>query len=393
MESAYLIWLLVTPLMASLVAVLANWIGRAARPALEIAHMLGVTAVLILVLIVAGQVLASGEVSALNHWLRVDALGAIFVVIVGLVGFLAGLYSIGYTRHDLEIGEMDTGRLIAYYGLFHFFFFTMLLAVISNNIIIMWVAIEATTLSSAFLVGLYGTRPALEAAWKYVVICTVGVAFGLYGTILVYSDAVNVMKETGMASLWSEIVKNAGALDPTLLKLAFVFVLIGFGTKAGIFPMYTWLPDTYSEAPSPVSAMLSGVLVNCALFVIIRFSIIVNLTLGPTFTQTLFLVFGVLSLATAVFFMLGQRDLNRLLAYSSPENTGLILVALGLGGPLGTLAGLLQLLNHSLVKSMLFFLSGSILIKYRSRSRVSSSWVECLPWLECRLSTSFSASS
>jgi len=368
MESAYLIWLLVTPLMASLVAVLANWIGRAARPALEIAHMLGVTAVLILVLIVAGQVLASGEVSALNHWLRVDALGAIFVVIVGLVGFLAGLYSIGYTRHDLEIGEMDTGRLIAYYGLFHFFFFTMLLAVISNNIIIMWVAIEATTLSSAFLVGLYGTRPALEAAWKYVVICTVGVAFGLYGTILVYSDAVNVMKETGMASLWSEIVKNAGALDPTLLKLAFVFVLIGFGTKAGIFPMYTWLPDTYSEAPSPVSAMLSGVLVNCALFVIIRFSIIVNLTLGPTFTQTLFLVFGVLSLATAVFFMLGQRDLNRLLAYSSPENTGLILVALGLGGPLGTLAGLLQLLNHSLVKSMLFFLSGSILIRYRSRS-------------------------
>ena len=158
------------------------------------------------------------------------------------------------------------------------------------------------------------------------------------------------------------------ALDPTLLKLAFVFVLIGFGTKAGIFPMYTWLPDTYSEAPSPVAAMLSGVLVNCTLFVVIRFSIIVNLTLGPGFTQTLFLIFGVLSLATAVFFMLGQKDVNRLLAYSSPENIGLILVALGLGGPIGTLAGLLQLLNHSLVKSMMFFLSGNILMKYRSRS-------------------------
>jgi hydrogenase-4 component F len=171
-----------------------------------------------------------------------------------------------------------------------------------------------------------------------------------------------------MASLWSEIVKNAGALDPTLLKLAFVFVLIGFGTKAGIFPMYSWLPDTYSEAPSPVSAMLSGVLVNCTLFVVIRFSIIVNLTIGPTFTQTLFLIFGVLSLGTAVFFMLGQKDINRLLAYSSPENIGLILVALGLGGPIGTLAGLLQLLNHSLVKSMMFFLSGNILMKYRSRS-------------------------
>ncbi|HEX8992160.1 MAG TPA: proton-conducting transporter membrane subunit, partial [Anaerolineales bacterium] len=329
MESAPLIWLLATPLIASLVIILAGRFGRLARPALEIVHMTSVTVVLVLVLLVAGQVLSSGEVAGLSHWLRVDSLGAIFVVIVGLVGFLAGIYSIGYTRHDLATGQLDMGRLVLYYGLFHFFFFTMLLAVTSNNIIIMWVAIEATTLSSAFLVGMYGTRPALEAAWKYVVICTVGVAFGLYGTILVYSDAVNVVSETGMASLWSEIVKNASLLDPTLIKLAFVFVLIGFGTKAGIFPMYTWLADTYSEAPSPVSAMLSGVLVNCTLFVVIRFSIIVNLAIGPAFTQALFLIFGVLSLGTAVFFMLGQKDINRLLAYSSPENIGLILVALG----------------------------------------------------------------
>ncbi len=368
MESVYLIWLLVIPLIASLVAVISNRLGPDTRKALEIIHMVTVAVVLILVLLVAAQVLAFGEVSALSNSLRVDALGAIFVVIVGLVGFLAGLYSIGYIRHDLEIGELDFNRMTTYYGLFHFFFFTMLLAVTSNNIIIMWVAIEATTLSSAFLVGMYGTRPALEAAWKYVVICTVGVAFGLYGTILVYSDAVNVIKETAMASLWSEIVRSAGTLDPTLMKLAFVFILIGFGTKAGIFPMYSWLPDTYSEAPSPVAAMLSGVLVNCTLFVVIRFSIIVNLTLGPAFTQTLFLIFGVLSLGTAVFFMLGQKDINRLLAYSSPENIGLILVALGLGGPIGTLAALLQLLNHSLVKSMMFFLSGNIFMKYRSRS-------------------------
>ena len=368
MASAHLIWLLLIPLIASLLAVGAGRLGRYSRPALEAVHLLSVALVLVLVLIVAGEVLASGEVSALNNWLRVDALGAVFVVIVGLVGFLAGLYSIGYTRHDLEIGQLDAARLLAYYGLFHFFFFTMLLAVTSNNIIIMWVAIEATTLSSAFLVGMYGTRPALEAAWKYVVICTVGVAFALYGTILVYADAVNVVSETAMASLWSEIVRNASALDPTLMKLAFVFVLIGFGTKAGIFPMYTWLPDTYSEAPSPVSVMLSGVLVNCSLFAILRFSTIVSLALGPAFTEALLLIFGVLSLGTAVFFMLGQRDVNRLLAYSSPENIGLILVGFGLGGPLGVAAGLFQLLNHSLVKSMLFFLSGNILMKYRSRS-------------------------
>ncbi len=368
MESSILVWLLVIPLIASLASILARLLGSRARPVLEIIHMLSVTAVLVLVLVIAGQVLAANEVTGMGNWLRVDSLGALFVVIVGLVSFLAGIYSIGFTRHVLETGELDLTQLTLYYALFHFFFFTMLLAVTSNNIIIMWVAIEATTLSSAFLVGMYRTRPALEAAWKYVVICTVGVAFGLYGTILVYSDAVNVVKETALASLWSEIVKNAALMDPTLLKLAFVFVLIGFGTKAGIFPMYSWLPDTYSEAPSPVSAMLSGVLVNCTLFVVIRFSIIANITLGPSFVQTLFLVFGVLSLGTAVFFMLGQRDINRLLAYSSPENIGLILVALGLGGPIGVLAGLLQLLNHSLVKSMMFFLSGNILMKYRSRS-------------------------
>lgn len=368
MASPYLIWLLVVPLVASLLALLAGRLGRLAQPVLEVIHMASVTVVLLLAVIVTGQVLIFGDVATLNHWLRADALGGIFIVIVGLLGFLAGLYSIGYTRHDLKIGQLNLSQLGTFYALFHFFFFTMLLTVTSNNIIIMWVAIEATTLSSTFLVGMYGTRPALEAAWKYVVICTVGVAFGLYGTILVYSDAVNVIQETGMASLWDAIVRNAGALDPTLLKLAFVFVLIGFGTKAGIFPMYTWLPDTYSEAPSPVSAMLSGVLVNCSLFVIIRFSIIVSLAIGPEFTQTLFLIFGVLSLGTAVFFMLVQKDINRLLAYSSPENIGLILVALGLGGPIGTLAGLLQLLNHSLVKSQMFFLSGNILMKYRSRS-------------------------
>lgn len=368
MESAYLIWLLLIPLIASLTTILANRFGRYARPMMEFLNIASMTAVLTLVLIVINQVLAFGEVSTLNQWLRVDALGAIFIAIVGLLGFLAGIYSIGYTRHELAIGELDLNRLAIYYSLSHFFFFTMLLTVTSNNIIIMWVAIEATTLSSAFLVGLHGTRPALEAAWKYVVICTVGVAFGLYGTILIYSDAVNVMQETGMASLWSEIVKNTAMLDPTLLKLAFVFVLIGFGTKAGIFPMYSWLPDTYSEAPSPVSAMLSGVLVNCSLFVIIRFSTIVSIALGPAFTQTLFLIFGALSLATAVFFMLGQKDINRLFAYSSPENIGLILIALGFGGPLGVMAGLLQLLNHGLVKSMLFFISGNILMKYRSRS-------------------------
>jgi hydrogenase-4 component F len=322
---------------------------------------------LILSLVTANIVLQSGPISGLGNWLHLDALGTIFLLIIGVVGFLVGIYSIGYTRHEMETGEFDTAKLSFYYGLFNLFLFTMLLVVTSNNIIMMWVALEATTLGSAFLVGIYGHRSSLEAAWKYIIICTVGVAFGLYGTVLIYSDAFNVMQIPGNAVLWTEIVKNAQALDPVLIEMAFVFVLVGFGTKAGLFPMHAWLPDAHSEAPSPVSAMLSAVLLNCALLIIFRFATISNLVLGPSFAQTLFLVFGGISVVAAAFFMYAQRDIKRLLAYSSTENIGLIVLAFGIGGPAGIFAGLLQAINHSLVKSLLFCTSGNILIKYHSR--------------------------
>jgi len=366
MYSAYLIWLLLIPLILSLLVFAVRWLGRATRRVVEALHLICVTLVLVLSLVVVQGVLVQGTVIALGNWLHVDSLGAIFVLIVGLVGFLVGLYSISYIRNDLETGEFDNAKMSIYYGLFSLFLFTMLLVVTSNNIIMMWVAVEATTLGSAFLVGIYGKRSSLEAAWKYIVICTVGIGFGLYGTILVYADAVNVMQEPRLAALWTEIVKNAQALDPALLKLSFVFVLIGFGTKAGLFPMHAWLPDAYTEAPSPVTALLSAVLLNCSLFVIFRFSTITNLGIGPAFSQTLFLVFGTLSVGAAVFFMFMQRDIKRLLAYSSMENAGLIILAFGLGGPAGIAAGLLQLLNQSLVKALLFCTSGNILIKYRS---------------------------
>lgn len=195
-----------------------------------------------------------------------------------------------------------------------------------------------------------------------------GVAFGLYGTVLVYSDAFNVMQVPGSAVLWTEIIKNTQSLDPTLIKMAFVFVLVGFGTKAGLFPMHAWLPDAHSEAPSPISAMLSGVLLNCALLVIFRFATISNLVLGPAFAQTIFLFFGMISVTFAAFFMYMQRDIKRMLAYSSMENIGLIVLAFGIGGPAGIFAGLLQAINHSLVKSLMFCTSGNILIKYHSRN-------------------------
>jgi hydrogenase-4 component F len=367
-ETTYLSWLLVIPLIFSLVAFAARWLGPAGRTVAEVAHLANVTLVLVLSLLTVGLVLRSGPIFGLANWLHVDALGAVFLLIIGVVGFLVGLYSLGYTRNDLRTGELDSRKFTAYYGLYSLFLFTMLLVVTANNIIMMWVAVEATTLGSAFLVGIYGHRSSLEAAWKYVIICTVGVAFGLYGTVLVYSDAFNAMKIPTSAALWTEIIKNAGSLDPTLIKMAFIFVLVGFGTKAALFPMHAWLPDAHSEAPSPISALLSGVLLNCALLVIFRFAAISDLVLGPSLSRTLFLVFGTVSVAAAALFMYVQRDIKRLLAYSSMENIGLIVLAFGIGGPAGVFGGLLQAINHSLAKSLMFCTSGNILIKYRSRS-------------------------
>ncbi|HUH98030.1 MAG TPA: hydrogenase 4 subunit F [Anaerolineales bacterium] len=367
-ETTYLLWLLLIPLLLSLLAFVARWFGALTRIIVVLAHLVSVTLVLVLSVLTVQAVLGSGRVFGFSGWLHVDALGAVFLLITGVVSFLIGLYSIGYTDQQLRTGGFDSRKLSTYYGLFNLFLFTMLLLVTSNNIIMMWVAMEAGTLGSAFMVGVHGDRASLEAAWKYLVICLVGEAFGLYGTVLVYSAAFNTLQVPANAVLWTEILKNAQALDPAMIKIAFVFVLVGFGTKAGLFPMHAWLPDTYSEAPSPVSAMLSAVFATCALLVIFRFSVITSIVLGPSFVQILFLVFGTISVAAASFFMYVQHDVKRLLAYSSIENIGFILVAFGLGGPAGIFAGLLQTINQSLVKSLLWCASGNIFIKYRARN-------------------------
>lgn len=317
---------------------------------MTVLHSLGITLLLILALWVVQTAADAGEIFAAGLWLHIDGLGGLFLAILGVIGFLTGVYSIGYMRHEVAHGELSPVTLCDYYGFFHLFLFTMLLVVTSNNLIVMWAAIEATTLSSAFLVGIYGQRSSLEAAWKYIIICTVGVAFGLFGTVLVYANAASVMPQAEMAIFWSEVLKQSSLLDPTLMLLAFVFVLIGFGTKTGLFPMHAWLPDAHSEAPSPVSALLSAVLLNCALLVLIRYYIIICQAIGSDFPNRLLLIFGMLSVAVAAFFILVQRDIKRLLAYSSVENMGLVAVALGIGGPLGIFAALLHTLNHSLAK-------------------------------------------
>ncbi|EGE2460130.1 TPA: sigma 54-interacting transcriptional regulator [Escherichia coli] len=304
--------LLLTPLLFSLLCFACRKRGLSATCTVTVLHSLGITLLLILALWVVQTAADAGEIFAAGLWLHIDGLGGLFLAILGVIGFLTGVYSIGYMRHEVAHGELSPVTLCDYYGFFHLFLFTMLLVVTSNNLIVMWAAIEATTLSSAFLVGIYGQRSSLEAAWKYIIICTVGVAFGLFGTVLVYANVASVMPQAEMAIFWSEVLKQSSLLDPTLMLLAFVFVLIGFGTKTGLFPMHAWLPDAHSEAPSPVSALLSAVLLNCALLVLIRYYIIICQAIGSDFPNRLLLIFGMLSVAVAAFFILVQRDIKRL---------------------------------------------------------------------------------
>lgn len=358
--------LLFGPLAAALVMLLAPS-GRLSMAALESIHLASVGYVLVLTLTAVGCVIVGPPLAAMGQWLYIDPLGAVFVMLIGVVGCLTGVYSLGYIRHDVATGQLDAGRVRIYYGFFSLFLFTMLLAVTANNIIMMWAAVEATTLGSAFLVGIYGKKSSLEAAWKYVVICTVGVAFGLYGTVLAYSNAAEVLADPHQAVLWTALAVHAAELDPMLMKLSFVFVLIGFGTKAGIFPMHAWLPDAHSEAPSPVSGLLSGVLLKCALLIIIRFYVITVGAVGTAFPQMLLLGLGILSVGVSALLFYVQQDLKRKLAYSSIENVGLIVLALGVGGPLGIGAALLHSVNHSFTKALLFCVSGNVLMKYGTR--------------------------
>lgn len=360
----WLFLLLLIPLASSALCAGSRLAGAASAWLAPLLHLVGISLLLVLSLGACATVLAGSPLEALDGWLRVDALGALFLALVGVLGFATGLYAIGYMRHELAHGEVTPQKLASFYAIFQLFLFTMLLAVTANNVIMMWVAVEATTLGSAFLVGFYGERSSLEAAWKYMVICTVGVAFGLFGVVLVYSNAANLVGAEGGAAQWTVLMTEAGRLDPALMRIAFVFVLIGFGTKAGLFPMHAWLPDAHSEAPSPISALLSAVLLNCALLIVIRFHMLASLALGSGFSETLLLTFGLMSVAVAALFILSQRHIKRMLAYSSVENMGLIAIGLGIGGPLGVLAALFHTVNHSLAKALLFCGSGNVLLKY-----------------------------
>ena len=307
---------------------------------------------------VVWQVYVHGELQE-GQYLRADALSAFFLMGIAFVSGLVLIYASGYLRHTGE-GRFSSPRW--FYALVFMFLFTMISVCLSENLGLLWIMMEGTTLASALLVGFYNTEGAVEAGWKYLMVCTVGIAFALFGTIVLYLAAVKAGMSPASALDWVSLM-NAGprmGFDPHLVKLAFVFVIVGYGTKIGCVPMHSWLPDAHAEAPTPISALLSAVLLNCAMYALMRYDAIVSRTVGPVFPHTLLLIFGVLSMVVAGLLILVQRNLKRMLAYSSIEHMGIIAVGLGLGGPLGLLGALLHTFNHSTAKSLLFFGAGNV---------------------------------
>src|SRR5437879_8322258 len=288
----------------------------------------------------------------------VDPFNVFLVALTAFVGFTTALFSRPYMRTEQDHGRVNAKRLRLYHSMYQLFTFTMLLCLLSNNVGVLWVAMEGATLSTVLLVSLYRTPASLEAAWKYFILCGVGIAQALFGTILLYFAAEKVLGAGGSALLWTELNGVKGQLEPTVLSLAFVFLLVGYGTKVGLVPLHNWLPDAHAEGPTPISAVLSGLLLNVALYAVVRSKVLVDGALGRNFSGGLMMGFGLLSVVVAAFFLSRQRDIKRMFAYSSVEHMGIMTFAFGMGGAVAAFAGLLHMTVHSLTKSAIFFTVG-----------------------------------
>jgi len=304
------------------------------------------------------RVIAQGAFVALGKQFLVDPFNVFLVALTALVGFTTAVFSGPYMMIEEQHGRLTPARLRLYHSMFQLFSFTMLLALLTNNVGILWVAMEAATLTTVLLVSLYRTPASLEAAWKYFILCGVGIAQALFGTILLYFAAEKLLGAGGGALLWTELNGVRADLEPTVLSLAFVFLLVGYGTKVGLVPLHNWLPDAHAEGPTPVSAVLSGLLLNVALYAVVRCKVLVDGALPGAFAKNLMIGFGLLSVVVASFLLSRQKDVKRLFAYSSIEHMGIITFAFGLGGPIANFAGLLHMTVHSLTKSAIFFAVG-----------------------------------
>ena len=300
------------------------------------------------------------ERPAPGQYLHVDDLNVVFIVLNSFVGFTTSVFSASYIAHEIEIGRLTPAYLRFYHAMYQTMMFGMNLALVANSIGLMWVAVELATLTTVLMVGIYRTSEALEAAWKYFILGSVGIALALFGTILVYMAARPVVGEGVDAMTWTILVANASGFDPALLNLAFIFLLLGYGTKVGLAPLHAWLPDAHAEGPTPISAVLSGLLLNVALYALLRFKILLAATPQAIAPGPLLVTLGLTSLVFAAFMLYRRRDIKRMFAYSSIEHMGIIAFAFGMGGPLANFAGLLHMTMHSLTKSAIFFAVGHI---------------------------------
>ncbi len=295
-----------------------------------------------------------------GQYLQVDDLNVVFILLNTFVGFTTSAFSASYIGHELDTGRLTPGYLRFYHAMFQLMLFGMNLALIANNIGLMWVAVELATLTTVVMVGIYRTHEAIEAAWKYFILGSVGIALALFGTILVYLAARPVIGEGGDAMVWTVLITRAHDFDPALLNIAFIFLLLGYGTKVGLAPMHAWLPDAHAEGPTPISAVLSGLLLNVALYALLRFKMLLAANPGAIAPGPLMIALGLISLIFAAFMLYRRRDIKRMFAYSSIEHMGITVFAFGMAGPLGNFAGLLQMTMHSLTKSAIFFSVGHV---------------------------------
>ena len=328
---------------------LAGWINIAVSSATFIAAV-----------VLALQVADAGQVTVMSF--HVDVFNVYLLVLTAFVGMTTTVFSRPYMRHVCETGKTSERGMRLYHSMYQAFMFTMLLALSTDNLGVMWVAVEGATLATVLLVSLYRTPEAIEAAWKYFILCGVGIALALFGTVLLYFAAQHVVEDPATGLTWSTLYAYSSGLQPSIMSIAFVFLLIGYGTKVGLVPMHQWLPDAHSEGPTPMSAVLSGLLLNVALYALVRLKMLVDGSLAtsatPQLAGYLLMGFGLLSFMVAGLFLHRQRDIKRMFSYSSIEHMGLMTFAFGLGGPLATFGALLHMLVHSLTKSAIFVTVG-----------------------------------
>src|SRR5512134_2129667 len=348
-----LFWVLGIPLAGG--AVLALVGHRNAAMEINVGFSLGT---FVAACVLTAEVIEGGPKFAWEREFFIDALNVFLVTLTAFVGLTTALFSRPYMRVERDHGKMTPPRLRLYHSMYQLFSFTMLLALTTNNMGILWVAMEAATLTTVLLVSVYRTAASLEAAWKYFILCGVGIAQALFGTVMLYMAAEKVLGSEGGALLWTNLDAVKAQLDPNIITLAFAFLFIGYGTKVGLVPLHYWLPDAHAEGPTPVSAVLSGLLLNVALYAVLRCKVLTDGALASPLAGRMMMGFGLLSVVVAAFFLSRQKDVKRMFAYSSIEHMGLMTFAFGMGGPIASFAGLLHMTVHSLVKSAIFFAVG-----------------------------------